>query len=184
MNVTRVTGITPQGSSNESYNVKRVIRSKKVAPVVSLNVSMQRFLGSSAILENDANNNLGECSICIPTNYFDPQSVDIACLMTEGIDFKEFNDTPASMSYYLANADWSVGCPILEGVKKYQQALAGDVTSFDDEGTLASTNPGRVATRMVYAGSRFCKIVKNEDGNLIGDCECCMKSWATDAQAY
>jgi hypothetical protein len=95
--------------------------------------------------------------------------------MTEGIAFKEFNDTPASMLYYLANADWSVGCPLLEGVKKYQQALAGDVTSFDDEGTLASTNPGRVATRMVYAGSRFCKIVKNEDGNLIGDCECCMK---------
>ena len=28
---------------------------------------------------------------------------------------------------------------------------------------------------MVYAGSRFCKIVKNEEGNLIGDCECCMK---------
>jgi hypothetical protein len=29
---------------------------------------------------------------------------------------------------------------------------------------------------MVYAGSRFCKIVKNEEGNLIGDCECCMKN--------
>jgi hypothetical protein len=70
-NVTRVPGITPQGSLNESYNVNCVKGSKKVAPVVLLNVSMQiRFLGSSlpAILENDANNNLGECSICIPTN--------------------------------------------------------------------------------------------------------------------
>jgi hypothetical protein len=112
MNVTRVPGITPQGSSNESYNVNRVKGSKKVAPVVSLNVSMQRFLGSSlpAILENDANNNLGECSICIPTNYFDPQSVDIACLMTEGIGFKEFNDTPASMptTWQMLIGQWAV----------------------------------------------------------------------------
>jgi hypothetical protein len=45
--------------------------------------------------------------------------VDIAGMMME-----EFNNTPGSTSYYyLANADWSVGCPLLlEGVEKYQKA--------------------------------------------------------------
>jgi hypothetical protein len=62
---------------------------------------------------------------------------------------EEFNNNPGSTPYYyLSNADWSVGCPLLlEGVEKYQKASrTGDVSQFDDSWSSTSTSPVSGAT--------------------------------------
>lgn len=154
--------------SNNHHNIKGGTNP------VRANVSPETYLVETCptLIRNEVHHGRDPCTIEYPNNCSRLMVVITACYQ-EDVDICQCFER-GGKSYWLANLNGSIGCPITDDrIKEMEEAETGNIHHF-----LSSQSSPRMyctaASKMIKATGSICKL-KWKDGTILGDCISCWK---------
>jgi hypothetical protein len=166
-------GVTPTGNPIEAYN-----RWGLKINQTTMNTSLANFIEQEmpALLKREGRRSLKmKAGKLEPQTRETPFSLFVAnCCMDPTLDSKLYDDG-TGRELYLTNTALTAGEEITEErVAAYQAARKGDKKYFASE----NRTPREQVRDSVFATSGFCCVLVNENNDLVGNCQKCIKKIA------